>query len=100
MAVYIAQYLRHFQSYPDLTCSTCTAADEEMAIRLNHVNTRSQPQALLTLACKCVETQPSLHVQLVSAVRGSCMLQPTLKMVLALILLQMDFGVAHSKEPF
>ena len=35
-----------------------------------------------------------------SPVRGSCMLQPTLKMVLASILLQMDFGVAHSKEPF
>ena len=33
-----------------------------------------------------------------SPVRGSCMLQPTLKMVLALTLLQMDFGVAHSKE--
>ena len=35
-----------------------------------------------------------------SPVRGSCMLQPTLKMVLASMLLQMDFGVAHSKEPF
>ena len=35
-----------------------------------------------------------------SPVRGSYMLQRTLKMVLASILLQMDFGVAHSKEPF